>query len=168
MVRTPLAVLALALLAASPGCASERHLVVLSDPPGATVRLDNEVVGVTPLDHPFAHFGDRRLTLYLDGYRGQSRALELRPPWYARFPVDLLTELLIPVGYRYVQVERFELDPEVPTVSLPDLEETLRRAESLRRGGLTGPRPMPLEEIGPVEVGTPSGASSSPDGARQP
>ena len=126
---------------------------MLSEPPGATVRLDNEVVGVTPLDFEFDYFGGRRLTLYKDGYRGSSRLVELEPPWYATVPTDLFTELLLPVGYRFVHVERFELEPETGRVSLPDLQEALQRAEQLRRGGLTGPRPELLspEEALPVQ-----------------
>ncbi len=134
----PLALLAWALGAA---CASERHLVVLSDPPGATVRVDNDVVGVTPLDHPFAHFGGRRLTLYLEGYLPEVRVIEVEAPWFATFPADLFTDLLTPFGYRFVHTERFELRPETAQVSQPELEEVLERAETLRRGGLTGPRP---------------------------
>lgn len=152
--RSPLATLACALVA----CSSERHLVVLSDPPGATVRVDNDVVGVTPLDHRFAHFGGRRLTLYLEGYLPEVRTVEVRAPWYATFPADLFTELLVPLGYRFVHTERFALRPETAQVSQPELEEVLGRAETLRRGGPTGPRPA----LPPAAPATPGAGGSAP------
>ena len=153
-------VAALALGAA--GCSAKRHLVVLSTPPGATVRLDNEVIGQTPLDHEFDHFGGRSLTLYLEGHRPGLRTIDIEPPWYATFPMDLFTELLFPVGYRFVHTERFALVPEAGLVSEPDLEEALERAERLRRGGLMGPRPdlLPPPQSTPLENAPVEGESA--------
>ena len=66
------------------GCATHRELVVESDPPGASVRLDEKLVGTTPYTSEFEAFGTRRLTLYLEGYRPVSRPVKLAAPWYAR------------------------------------------------------------------------------------
>jgi hypothetical protein len=51
------AVLALALVLAASGCAARRTLTISSEPPGATVRLDDRTVGVTPVRVPIVHFG---------------------------------------------------------------------------------------------------------------
>jgi regulator of sigma E protease len=57
------------------------------------VRLDEEVIGTTPLEHEFVHGGQRRLSLYLPGYRTWSQRVDLEMPWYASFPFDLITEV---------------------------------------------------------------------------
>ena len=54
--------LAAAALLAS--CAPRRTLVIDSQPEGALVRLDDETIGLTPLRHPFYHYGIRQVTLY--------------------------------------------------------------------------------------------------------
>lgn len=79
-------------------CRTRRVLAVESVPPGALVRFDEEIIGHTPLEHEFVHYGKRRLTLYLPGYHTWSERLDLTPPLRARFPLDVISELLIPVG----------------------------------------------------------------------
>ena len=80
------------------GCRTRRILAVESVPPGALVRFDEEVIGETPLEHEFVHYGQRRLTLYLPGYHTWSERLDLTPPLRARFPLDVIWELIIPLG----------------------------------------------------------------------
>ncbi len=142
----PLAVLALSALTS---CAVERTLKVQSEPPGAIIRLDNSLVrgddgelARTPVKLRYDDYGTRRITLYLDGYRIQSRRVRLRPPWYLRFPIDLVTEVLLPVGWKDRRSIQFELEPESGTVTEPDLEGVLQRAEFLRRAGVEGPKPI--------------------------
>lgn len=80
------------------GCRTRRILAVESVPPGALVRFDEEIIGHTPLEHEFVHYGKRRLTLYLPGYHTWSERLDLDPPLRARFPLDVIWELIIPLG----------------------------------------------------------------------
>src|SRR5690606_27249584 len=110
----------------------------------------------------FEHFGGRSLTIYLEGYHPGLRTIDLEPPWYATFPMDLFTELLFPVGYRFVHTERFALVPVAGLVSEPDLEEALERAERLRRGGLMGPRPdlLPPPQPELQDATTPAGENA--------
>ena len=128
----PLA-LAAALLA---GCRTERSLVVHSAPPGALVRLDEALIGRTPLDHPFEHHGTRRLTLYLPGYRTHSEQVELPAPWHARFPIDLITEVLLPLGLDDKHEFSFVLEPDDIAPETPEFESLLERAEALRDAAL--------------------------------
>lgn len=133
---------ALLLLAACASCAAERKLVIRSEPPGALVRLDNQVVGTTPYETSFDAYGTRRITLYMDGYVPLSRVLVVDPPWYADFPADVLTEVLVPVGWKDLREESFTLEPvREGEISSPDLEAVLQRAESLRLAEPAGPRP---------------------------
>ena len=136
----PLCAAALCALALG-ACRAERRLIVETRPPGAQVRLDDELVGHTPLDLAFEHYGDRRLTLYRHGYHTHSEILELGQPWYSQFPLDLITEVLLPFGWKDLHQVRIPLEPESGNVSRPDLDSVLLRAESLRRAGPTGPTP---------------------------
>jgi hypothetical protein len=124
------------------GCAARRELVINSVPPGALVRLDDTVVGTTPFETSFEAYGTRRVTFYKDGYRTQSMLVEIEPPWYGRFPLDIVSEVLLPFGWHDRHDVKMELVPESGTVTMPDLESVLQRAESLRLAEPTGPRPM--------------------------
>lgn len=138
------------LLMLASGCAAERTLVFTSEPPGASVRLDDEMVGVTPCEVPFLHYGTRRVTYYLEGSRTRSFLVDVRAPWYGRFPIDIVSEVLIPVGW----VDRKRIHVELPSglepADQPTQRSVLDRAEALRRAGPNGPRNLP-----PVEIVTP-------------
>jgi len=140
-------------------CAAKRTLTITSEPEGAQVRLDDERVGWTPITTEFHHYGTRRLTLAKDGYRVVSRQVELVPPWYARFPLDVVSEVLLPFGWRDRHELHFELEPGGDLLTTPDLRSVLDRAEFLRRAGPEGPRPLPPTRL--LSVGS---ASRSEDG----
>ncbi|MBL8859664.1 MAG: PEGA domain-containing protein [Planctomycetes bacterium] len=138
-------VVAFILCAALAGCAAQRELTIDSTPPGALVRLDDMVVGVTPFKTSFEAYGTRRVTLYLEGYRSQSRLVEIKPPWYAHFPLDVISEVLLPFGWRDRHEVALVLVAEDSALSMPDIDPVLQRAESLRLAEPTGPRPLPAK-----------------------
>jgi hypothetical protein len=129
-------------------------LIVTSEPPGARVLLDGTEIGHTPLAETFQHYGTRRLTYYLDGYLTHSEVIEMEPPWYGRFPLDIISEILIPLGWRDEHPHHAILVRGSSTIDEPDLESVLSRAETLRTAGPEGPRqeaPREPRET-PVEV----------------
>lgn len=135
-----------ALLLALPGsaCRAQRELRIRSEPPGATVRVDDTVVGRTPLALPFEHYGVRHVSVYLEGFRTVSRDVRLKTPWYSVFPLDLVSEVLLPFGWADSHLVEFELEPEVGYISEVEFGDVLERAESLRRAGPAGPAaPLP-------------------------
>jgi hypothetical protein len=131
-------------------CKAHRYLELTTTPPGADVRVDDEHVGQTPLEVPFEHYGTRRVTFYLSGYRTVSKQLELAPRWYARFPLDLVTEVILPLGLRDRRRYHEDLVPGEEVLSLPSLRSVIERAGVLREGGPEGPRALP--EAGPAVV----------------
>jgi hypothetical protein len=142
------------LLALLASCAAERTLVITSDPPGALVRLDDTIVGTTPYTQRFDDYGTRRITLYREGYRTTSKRILIEGPWYAQFPLDLISEVLLPFGWKDRHAEHITLEPESGAVSAPDLNEVLERAEALRLAEPTGPRPStrpPTGRAGPAQ-----------------
>ena len=143
-----LAALCVALLC---GFRAKRELRIRSEPAGATVRVDDSVVGTTPVDLPFEHYGTRRISLYLAGYRPDSREVELKTPWYSVFPLDFFSEVLLPFGWADLHVVEFALEPEIGHVSEVELDAVLERAEALRRAGPAGPAtPFPPPEAAPA------------------
>jgi hypothetical protein len=150
LVARPSPSLLLALTLAAAACRANRYLEITSTPPGAEVRLDDEAVGVTPVRVPFEHFGTRRVTFYLPGYRTTSRRIRLRAPWYARFPLDIVTEVLLPIGLRDRRKVHEVLVPGEAVMSLPSLRSVIERANALRLSGPEGPRDLP--EVQPSVV----------------
>ncbi|MBI5431757.1 MAG: PEGA domain-containing protein [Planctomycetes bacterium] len=132
--------LALACAALLGACRATSELAIDSDPAGAEVRVDDVVVGTTPMRLPFKDYGTRRITLYKPGYLTNSQLVVVEPPWYATFPIDLVTEVLFPVGWHHVQRFQTTLEPGTGTIASPELAVVLRRAEVLRRAGPEGPK----------------------------
>lgn len=123
-------------------CRAQRELRITSDPEGATVRVDDVLIGTTPLSMPFVHYGVRRVTFYLDGHQTRSVLAEVRAPWYARFPADLVTEILVPIGWHDVHALHVTLVPGDDTAAGPTLRSVFERAEALSRAGPQGPRDL--------------------------
>jgi len=134
----------------STGCAPRRILKVRSDPPGAPVRLDDETVGVTPLELRFYHYGVRRITLQKEGYRTLSEEIELKPVWWSRFPIDFFSEVLLPFGWRDKRRYQATLVQGTEEMSMPNLRSVITRASVLRNAGPEGPRDLPAPQ--PLEL----------------
>ena len=131
------------------GCRSHRSLLIESNPPGASVRLDHELVGTTPVRVPFDHYGVRRVSLQLEGHRSVSERVSLRGPWYSRFPLDLFSEVFLPLGLDDDHAVMFELEAGIERPAAPELRQVLARGEALRRAGPEGPRVLPPLELAP-------------------
>jgi len=148
---------ALALVLGLAGCRAQRELVIVTDPPGAEIRLDGTLLEAkTPANIPFDDYGVRRVTLYLDGHLSHSEAIDLRPPWYGYFPLDFISEILVPIGWHDRHKLKVKLVPGDAQIAAPDLVGVLERAELLRRAGPEGParnlvipaRQLPRETTG--------------------
>lgn len=125
-----------------------------SVPRGAIVRLDDRVIGITPLEVPFQHYGQRRLALYSEGSRTYSEPLLLKAPWHARFPLDILTEVILPLGLDDVRELRIDLVADAGTEAAVATGEFLDHAKRARAGeDLVG---VPLAgQAPPAELITP-------------
>jgi len=146
-------------------CVAERTLRITSNPPGAEVRLEDETVGTTPLELPFIHYGTRRLTLRMPGHRTWSDRIHIAPPWYARFPVDILTEVVFPVGWKHSPGFHVDLESDASVDTGPDLRSVLERADALKRAGPEGPRRLPpIAQPAAVVTEEPGGTGVPADG----
>lgn len=81
---------------ATTGCV-HRILRIESDPPGASVHVNGEAAGTTPLEHPFDFYGEFEIVLRLEDHRSERIIHAASAPWYAYFPMDLIVEFLLPI-----------------------------------------------------------------------
>lgn len=141
MVPHRLAAPLLALLAAASGGCVERTLHVRSEPSGLDVTMNGMPIGRTPLEVPFTWYGTVRLESLpadLDGdgwaeVRSELLGVELATPWYEWFPLDFITENLLPFTLR----DRHEVVMRPAVAHPPESGEEVRAlrdaAEEMRR-----------------------------------
>lgn len=153
MRTAPIVLLPLATLATA-GCL-QRRIHITSNPPGATVWLNDVEVGQTPLDADFLHYGVYDVRVRKDGYEPITTERHARAPVYEWAPIDLLAEA-VPAPIETVVRWHFDLEPQHP------LDEAARglllnRARTMR------------DEIGPPpEEPPPASPSGSPEPAPPP
>ena len=139
--RPPWRAIALVLLAAASagGCVT-RRLTVRSNPPGATVYLDDREIGVTPISTNYIYYGKRKFRLVKDGYETLTRLESVPPPWYEIPPLDFVSENLVPGEIRDQRTITFNLQPQRNVQPV----ELRTRAEELRnRSRILAPTPAP-------------------------
>jgi hypothetical protein len=107
------------------GCIA-RELNVETDPPGAEVRINGVHAGRSPLRTPFRHYGTYMIEIDHPDRATLVREEPIRPPWYARFPLCLISELLLPARIRDTRWLRYSLE----AADAPDRGELLQRAAS--------------------------------------
>jgi hypothetical protein len=116
-----------------PGCV-RRRMTVRTNPPGATVSVDNQVIGTTPAATSFVYYGSREFRIEKDGYRTETIVQKIHPPWY-QFPgLDFVSETLWPGEIRDERIIDVELVPK----ELAPANEVVERADSLRNQSRTG------------------------------
>jgi PEGA domain-containing protein len=112
------------------GCV-ERRMVVTSDPPGALVLHNGQPIGNAPADDHFIFYGIHHFTLIRPGYQTLQVDQRIRAPWYQFFPLDMVSEILLPFQIEDVRRFTYQMQP-VPGVRP---EEVSDRANVLRTRG---------------------------------
>lgn len=124
------------LAAALSGCV-KRALIIDSDPPGAAVRINGHPIkGVTPITYEFITHGPYTIVLSKPGFQELRERVRVQAPWHQWMPLDLVTELLLPITFDDQHRYRFPLQPlsprqrlaEEPIPSVRDLLVQLRGA----------------------------------------
>ena len=135
---TLFAALAIGLLLSS-GCV-RRRMTVRTNPPGAMVSIDNQVIGASPASTPFVYYGTREIRIEADGYRTETIRRKIKPPWYQMPGIDFIAETLYPGELRDERIIDVTLVPK----TIPPAEEVIERADALRQqttaGIITAPR----------------------------
>jgi len=150
------------------GCV-ERRVLVRTNPPGATLYVDDNEVGLTPVPFSPIYYGDRKIRLVKDGYETLTVIQPMPPPWYEVPPLDFFSENVVPGKLRDMRTLDYQLRP----LAVVPKEELLNRAESLRHGTqtITGVA-APGYRVNPPSTGQayvpPAGAPGGPPIGGQP
>ncbi|MFM7244972.1 MAG: PEGA domain-containing protein [Planctomycetaceae bacterium] len=123
----PVALLTVCAVVALAGCV-QRRMTIRSNPPGALVYVDDYQLGTTPVSHDFVYYGTRKIRLVKDGYETLTVRQPFPVPWYEIFPLDFVTENLIPWEVRDERVVDLAMQPAASTP--PEL--VVSRAEQVR------------------------------------
>ena len=117
----------------SVGCV-RRRMTVRTSPAGATVSVDNQVIGTSPAATSFVYYGTREFRIEKDGYRTETIRRRINPPWY-QFPgLDFVSETLWPGELRDERIIDVQLVPQ----TIEPVENVIGRADSLRQQARTG------------------------------
>ena len=130
------------------GCV-RRRLLVRTDPPGALVSVDNQVIGNSPAASPFVYYGTRDVRIEHDGFETQTLRHKINPPWY-QFPgIDFIAETLWPFELRDERIIDTKLTPTV----IEPAETVASRADQLRQQARTGvTTTLPPTAVAPTNV----------------
>lgn len=109
-------------------------MTVRTNPPGAVVSVDNQVIGTTPAATSFTYYGTREIRVEKDGYRSEVLKTKVNPPWYQYPGLDFVTESLWPWEIRDERMVDVELVP----LTLEPAGEVVTRADQLRQQSRTG------------------------------
>jgi PEGA domain len=118
------------------GCV-ERRYTIRSDPPGALAVVNGEEIGVTPVSRSFTYYGDREVTLHLDGYQTQTIIQPINSVWWDNYFTEFFTENLIPYTFRDEREYLYQMAP----LTKPDQNDLLARADTLRNQAAVLPSP---------------------------
>ncbi len=142
----------------APGCV-RRRMTVRTDPPGATVYVDDQEIGTSPASSKFVYYGTRKIQVVRDGYETQTVLEKVATPWYQVPPIDFFSEHLWPFEIRDERIVNIQMHPQrvVPT------EELLSRATDLRQEANTSPvRQTPPGTYAPSVTAEPSPMATEP------
>lgn len=118
-------------------------MTIVTDPPGAAVIVNGKEVGAAPVDVPsklFTYYGDYDITLLRDGYEPALIRQSVPAPWYQCFPLDFVSENLIPWHIHDRRVFTYQLQPALVVPA----ENLLERATLQReRARMIVPAPSP-------------------------
>jgi hypothetical protein len=136
--RRPAAILGLIAVALglNSGCVVRRY-TLRTDPPGALAIVNGEEIGPTPVSRSYTYYGDREVTLLLDGYETKTVIQPMNAPWWDNLITEFFTENLVPFTLRDEREFKFDLQPAQPS-RVNDLYD---RAEQLRGEAQAPPKP---------------------------
>ncbi len=138
------------------GCV-ERTYTIVTLPPGAMVLENGHEIGPTPITRHFRYYGTYRFTIMANGFQTLVVDQPICAPWYEYFPLDFISENLIPWWIR--DRRKFEYTLEPMQVVPPDVVR--QAADTIRMEGKGIGKPLPPSLGAPVP---PPGAVLVPPG----
>jgi len=115
------------------GCV-RRTVTIKTDPQGAQIHLNDQLVGTSPVTTDFTWYGDYDVIVRKDGYETLRTNHKLQTPWYELPGLDIISEALVPWTIHDKQEMSFALAPAQPI----DKDALLKQAVDLRERTLFG------------------------------
>jgi hypothetical protein len=148
-------------------------MLVRSNPPGAVVYVDDYEIGTTPVSTSFTYYGKRKIRLVKNGFETLTVMQPVSVPWYQYFPIDFVSENLVPGDIRDNRTYDFQLVPQVvaPTEQLVDRAERLRQqthASGVVQAAPSGAGRRRPSTVAPATGIAPTAAPASPPGNAWP
>lgn len=123
------------LLLAATGCI-ERTVSINTEPEGATVFLNDEEVGKSPVRVPFTWYGDYDIVIRKPGFQAIHTNHKIKTPWYETPGIDIFTECLMPFTVHDDRVlDTYVLQPAEPV----DKQALLQAADEMKARALSSP-----------------------------
>lgn len=115
----------------------QRKIRVTSTPPGARVLINDQEVGITPVDTRFTFYGGYDVQLIKPGYEHIHELRKAKAPLY-EYPVVDLVATAVPADINHTIEWHFDLTPVAETTD-PDAarQSLLTRAEQMREQART-------------------------------
>jgi hypothetical protein len=112
-------------------------MTVRSIPAGATVYIDEQPIGQTPVSTPFTYYGTRKIQLVKDNFETLTVKQTFNPPWYEYPVIEFFSENVWPWELRDERGLDFQMIPQVivPTERLLENGQQLR--DSAAQGTIT-------------------------------
>jgi hypothetical protein len=129
MSRCRMFVLAFVGIIAMAGCV-ERRLTIVTEPQGATVVLNDQEIGVSPVTVPFKWYGDYWVRISKDGFETLDTHRELKAPLHDYFPFDFFAEIVYPGRI----VDSYEWSFDLSPKQYPTREEIIKKAAIMKEG----------------------------------
>jgi hypothetical protein len=126
--RLQAALLVTSLALALPAGCVRRTMTVNTDPQGATVTLNDQQLGTSPVKVDFTWYGTYDVVIRKEGYETLTTTWRIETPWYQLPPIDFIFEALIPFEIHDRQETTFALQAAAPV----DREQLLRDAAAFR------------------------------------
>ena len=117
------------------GCV-ERRYTIRTNPPGATIIVNGEEIGPSPASKSFNYYGDRKVTIILDGYQTKTLIQPINAPWWDNYVTEFFAENLVPLSLRDERDYKYALE----LAQTPPQGELRDRAESLRNDACILPK----------------------------
>lgn len=109
-----IALISCLLFLAVPSCI-ERTVSINTEPEGATVMLNDDEVGKSPVRVPFTWYGDYDIVIRKPGFQTIKTNHNIKTPWYELPGIDLFTECLMPFTVHDDRtLDTFVLQPAQP------------------------------------------------------
>jgi hypothetical protein len=135
MARIPVGLMALVVLIPVVGCI-ERTVSINTEPEGATVLLNDQEVGKSPVKVPFTWYGDYDIIIRKPGYETIRTNHKLTAPWYQWPVIDIFAECLVPVTIHDDRtIDTFVLQARKPAVKQDLLEAADATRQEARASG---------------------------------